>query len=130
MLELRSGPKRADVVSGGAEVETGARAMLLLAPGLFRLDVRSLEDTVALVVRNLSDAELRMQNDSGYGKLPLVQRVASDDPRVPTCFELGIEIDAEPPLLVEVVATALSQPERGTTRFVAQAIVRPAAGQD
>ena len=56
------------VISAGREVEQGARSMLLLAEGLFRLDVVPQDDMVQTVIRNLSPAprvELRFHAVGG-----------------------------------------------------------------
>ncbi len=44
------------VVSSSREVEQGARSMLVLAEGLFRLDVVPHDDTIQTILRNLSAA--------------------------------------------------------------------------
>ena len=41
------------VISSGRDVEQGARSMLILAPGLFRLDVIPQDDTIQVILRNL-----------------------------------------------------------------------------
>jgi hypothetical protein len=56
------------VISAGRDVELGARSMLVLAEGLFRLDVIPHEDTIQTHVRSLSPearAEFRSDDDVG-----------------------------------------------------------------
>src|SRR5215213_510775 len=56
------------VISSGREVEQGARSMLLLVEGLFRLDVIPQDDTIQTILRNLSaepQAELRFSEVGG-----------------------------------------------------------------
>ena len=48
------------VISAGRDVELGARSMLILAEGLFRLDVVPHEDTIQTIVRSLA-AECRAE---------------------------------------------------------------------
>jgi hypothetical protein len=56
------------VISSGREVEQGARSVLLLAEGLFRLDVVPEDDTIQTILRNLSSApaaEFRFRHVGG-----------------------------------------------------------------
>ena len=56
------------MLSATKEIEPGARAMLLAADGLFRLDVAIVGDTIRTTVRNFSTGELEMgRGQGGYG---------------------------------------------------------------
>ena len=53
------------MVSASKEIEPGARAMLVLAEDLFRLDVVISDDTIRTIVRNLSGGELSINQGRG-----------------------------------------------------------------
>src|SRR5215207_7893294 len=102
-------------------VEDGARVMMLLAPGLFRLDVRPLEDTLQVMTRSLA-------RDARWGSAPAdagdYGRKAEATPE-PARAEFTFVADLEPhPVLARIVLTSTVDRERGLTHFVAQAIVR------
>ena len=59
-------------LSGSAAIFEGARAAVLQADGLFRLDVVIVPDSLRILVRNLSGAELRFEPD-GYPRPVVVQ---------------------------------------------------------
>jgi hypothetical protein len=102
-------------------IEEGARAALLLAPGLFRLDVSPREDTLKLQVRNLSGGECSW-TDRGQ---PLVL-LAFDGPAI-SAHTLRIEVDGR---RASVLISATRDSDRGRMQFVAQAAVSgPAAGE-
>jgi hypothetical protein len=112
-------------MSASKELEPGTRAMLLLAEGLFRLDVAVSSDTIQTIVRNFSSGELMMESvpydeaaSFGFGE------AAAYEPGVAHVgFSLGHGSDA-----VRVTATigTLNSAHRGTVRISAQAIVRQA----
>jgi ribosomal protein L11 methyltransferase len=56
-------PSGATALSCSRELVTGARVSVLLAPELFRLDVRHLEDTLKVSLRNLSGKPMRQRAD-------------------------------------------------------------------
>ena len=102
-------------------VEDGARVMMLLAPGLFRLDVRPVEDTLQILTRSLHEGA-RWGTDpaaaTDYG------RKAEDTPE-PARADLTFYAELEPrPVLARISLTSTLDRERGVTHFVAQAIVR------
>ena len=102
-------------------VEDGARVMMLLAPGLFRLDVRPLEDTLQVLPRSLREGG-RWGTEPGavtdYG------HKAEDTPE-PARADFTFYAELEPrPVLARISLTSTVDRERGTTHFVAQAIVR------
>jgi hypothetical protein len=113
-------------MSASKELEPGTRAMLLLADGLFRLDVAVSSDTIQTIVRNFSSGELAMETvpydagaSFGFGEAaayqPGVARVA---------FSLGHGSDA---VRVSATIATLSFAHRGTVRVSAQAIARQAS---
>jgi hypothetical protein len=99
-------------------IEEGARAALLLAPGLFRLDVCPREDTLKLYVRNLGDGPC----DWSEGGRPLVL-AASGAPGV-SGHTLHIELGDR---RADVLISATRDIERGLMHFVAQAEVSGSA---
>jgi hypothetical protein len=108
-------------LSASKELEPGVRAMLLHAPGLFRLDVTLLSDTLRATVRNLSAGELTMHDGDGYGEPLLASgEIARNEPTVSTVrFTLS-----RPGERVRVTTTIgiLRFPARGTARITAQAV--------
>lgn len=101
-------------LSCSKSIEEGARAALLLAPGLFRLDITPREDTLQIQVRNLSAGECGWTD----GGQPLVA-LAFDGPAI-SAHTLLIDVDGRH---ANVLVTATRDPERGVMRFVAQAAV-------
>jgi hypothetical protein len=112
------------VLSATKELEPGARAMLLLAEGLFRLDVRVSGDTLQTTVRNLSPGELEMggspRSDPGGG-LAFGEAAIYEPGRSGLEFVLGSGGDR---VTVSAVIATLRFAERGTVRVTTQAIVR------
>jgi len=102
-------------------VEDGARVMLLLAPGLFRLDVRPVEDTLQVMTRALREGArwgTEPPATTDYG------RRAEETPE-PARAEFTFYADLEPrPVLARIALTSTVDRDRGLTHFVAQAIVR------
>jgi hypothetical protein len=105
-------------------VEDGARVMLLLAPGLFRLDVRPVEDTLQVMTRSLHEGARWGAQPSAatdYG------RKAEDTPEPARAdFTFLAELDPRPVLARIEIASTVDR-ERGVTHFVAHAIVREVA---
>lgn len=109
------------VLSRTVVVPDGARAMLLHAPGLFRLDVKHSGDTVRTVVRNLSEAEAH-STTSGYGGPVLVFNEL--DGLRPGRFDLTVSLDSgEETGEIRIVVATMRDTARGVTTFTAQAIV-------
>jgi hypothetical protein len=108
-------------LSASKELEPGVRAMLLDAPGLFRLDVTLMSDTLRATIRNLSVGELTMHEGNGYGDPLLASgEIARNEPTVSTVrFTLS-----RPGERVRVTATIgiLRFPTRGTAQITAQAV--------
>lgn len=95
-------------------IEEGARAALLLAPGLFRLDITPREDTLKIQVRNLSSGPCEWTD----GGQPLVL-LAFDGPAI-SAHTLRIDVDDR---RASVLVSATRDTERGLMQFVAQALV-------
>ncbi len=106
-------------------VEDGARAMILLAPGLFRLDVRPVEDTLQVMTRSLHAGEARWGTEpapvTDYGKR------AQDTPE-PHRLEFSFYLDIEPqPIMARILLNSTVDKDRGITHFVAQSVAREVA---
>jgi hypothetical protein len=114
-------------ISGSAELELGARGMLLLLDGAFRLDVCPMGDTLKLAIRGLDGAELTSRG-GGYSGGVIAHEEQFERIRElhPSSFDLTVEIrDGERSRGADVVVAALRIPNSGKTRFTAQAIVTP-----
>jgi hypothetical protein len=102
-------------------VEDGARVMLLLAPGLFRLDVRPVEDTLHVMTRSLHEGArwgTEPATTTDYG------RKAQDTPE-PSLAEFTFYAELEPrPVLARVALRSTVDRAAGLPHFVAHAIVR------
>jgi hypothetical protein len=102
-------------------VEDGARVMMLLAPGLFRLDVRPVEDTLQVMTRSLHEGarwgtEAAAATDYG--------RKAEETPEPARAeFTFFAELERRP-VLARIALSSTVDRERGLTHFVAHAIVR------
>lgn len=112
------------VLSCSKDLEPGARAMLLLAEGLFRFDVMIVGDALQTFVRNLTDGELALHGEVGQPRvtittLGLAARYAPG--RADLRFAVGIP---EARVVTEVTIATLRFPDRGVIRATAQAIVR------
>jgi len=102
-------------------VEDGARTMLLLAPALFRLDVRPVEDTLHVMTRSLHEG-------ARWGTEPAAVtdygRKAEDTPE-PSRAEFTFFAEVAPrPILARIVLLSTVDRDSALTHFVAQAIVR------
>ncbi len=111
------------VLSASKDLEPGVRAMLLLADGLFRLDVLIVGDTLQTFVRNLTSGELELHGEVGQPRvatttLGLAARYAPG--RADLRFAVGSE-DAR--VLTEVTIATLRLAERGVIRVSAHGIV-------
>jgi hypothetical protein len=100
---------------------------VLDAPGLFRLDVTLVPDSMRVVVRNTSGGPLAC-SDEGYGRPVLVQgETAALAPLHPghhqTAFTLGEPGDT---VEVRVILATLRLTDRGMVRVTGQATVRRA----
>ncbi len=121
------GEHRRLVLSASKEIEPGARAVLLLAEGLFRLDVLIAADTIRTVVRNLSTGKLESGGGSGYA-IPTVLETAGAARYRPSGTRVGFALGAGADRVsAEVTIAVLRFAERGTILVTAQAIVRQAS---
>ena len=111
------------MLSASKEVEQGFRAMLLLAEGLFRLDVTLEGDTLRTAVRNLSTGQLHMRRGTGYPAAGIAfgDIEAYQPSQASVEFSLGEGRDR---VDVEATIGTLRFAERGTIKVSAQAIVR------
>src|SRR5262249_12710160 len=100
---------------------------LLLAEGLFRLDVTISGDTLRTIVRNFSGGELRMRGGA-YGpegaNLILGEAAAYEPARAGVEFTLGSAGDQ---VAVSGTVGTLRVADRGTIRVSAQAILKSSA---
>jgi hypothetical protein len=113
------------VISAGRDVEQGARSMLILAEGLFRLDVIPQDDTVQTILRNLSSeprAEVR------YGEIGGAASVLGSPREVaaPSTGRFGGEVvligeDGAERVVARILVGSVCHLERGVTSFTAQA---------
>jgi hypothetical protein len=114
------------VISSGREVELDARSMLLLAEGLFRLDVVAHEDTVQTIVRSLAGephAELRSTGEVGGGSHDS-EGPGEVESRSTTRFGGEIVLcgeDGEERAVARVLVGSICHLDRGLTIFTAQA---------
>jgi hypothetical protein len=115
----------AAAISAGREVELGARSMLILAEGLFRLDVIPHEDTIQTIARSLSQephAELRTVDVGGETRVlggPGTV-VATSTGRVGGEVVLVAE-DGSERVVAKVLVGSVCYLDRGITSFTAQA---------
>jgi hypothetical protein len=96
--------------------------MLLVADGLFRLDVTIAGDTLRTIVRNLSVGALTMIGDTDQRISVSSGDVEAYEPSHSGLrFTLGVGADR---VEVEIQLATLRFAERGTIRVTAQAIMR------
>jgi hypothetical protein len=115
----------AAAISAGREVELGARSMLILAEGLFRLDVIPSADTIQTIVRSLADepqAELRSFDVGGETRVS-----GGPGDVVPTSTGrfagevLLVAEDGSERSVAKVLVGSVCDLDRGVTTFTAQA---------
>jgi len=99
-------------------VEDGARTLILHVPGLFRLDVRPVEDTLQVTTRSLHAAPTRWSTSevpfADYGEA-----------REPSVVGFSFVVDADPhPFAGRISLASTLDRDSGLTHFVAHAIVR------
>jgi hypothetical protein len=114
------------VLSAGKELEPGARAMLLIAEDLFRLDVIVTEDTLRTVLRNLSTGVIDTNTNLGTltGESATFGNAADYQPgRAEMGFTITSGTEA---VWVKALIATLRFVERGTVQVSAQAIMRQA----
>lgn len=118
--QLASGlPEHGLALSCHKLVEDGARTQILRVPGLFRLDVRPIEDTLQVTTRSLHERPTRWSTANApftdYG----------GEAKEPSVLGFSFVVDAEPhPLAGRISLASTLDRESGLTHFVAHAIVR------
>lgn len=110
------------LITASRLVEFGARATILLAPGLFRLDLTPQEETLGLYPRMLGpyEVEWRAGEDTWDGYR---------DPKGPAPMELAGRF-AVPgqPLVAWIHILSFTERDAMATHFVAKAEIRPGRG--
>jgi hypothetical protein len=96
---------------------------VLLAPGLFRLDVRHLEDTLKLSIRNLSGREIRSLDEAAPPTIVTtsdleLERPLATNARMRLRIGSGAEVRE-----ATITLNALSGGALGSGRIAAQALV-------
>lgn len=110
------------LVSSARTIEDGARGVLLLQPGRFRVDATPGEDMFRITVRNLSGASVTSRaQDRPASRLAAHGIDALDLPLVGTA---ALEIRWADHTVHDVTVGTLRDPERGATTFTVQAVVR------
>jgi hypothetical protein len=106
-------------------IEDGARTQLLLVPGLFRLDVLPVQDTLQVMTRSLHALEIAWAAEDlpaehlgrGYA-----------DRSEPSVLSFRLHLPADPPIGGRVHIASTADRAAGLSHFVAHAIVRRAVG--
>jgi hypothetical protein len=117
-------PEEGLAVSCHKLVDDGARTLLLLVPGLFRLDVRPMEDTLQVMTRSLHALPIQWRAE----ELPeehLGRGYA--DRTEPSTLSFRLLIPEPQPIGGHVRLASTADRAAGLTHFVAHAIVRRAA---
>ena len=112
-------PDRGLALSCHKLVEDGARTQILHVPGLFRLDVRPVEDTLQVTTRSLHPRPTRWSTSQApftdYG----------GEAAEPSVHGFSFVVDAEPhPIAGRISLASTLDRAGGVTHFVAHAIVR------
>ena len=108
------------VLSCHKVVEEGARALILLAPGLFRLDVRPVEDTLEVMTRALGPAPGRWETESAAA--PGSETNAGEPPHR---VRWRGRFDTRPrPIVVTVLLQTTLTEDAGSRHFAAHAVAR------
>ena len=120
--QLASGTAAGIGLTGQKIVEEGARALLLIVPGIIRIDVRPLEDGLQVIPRVLADLPLGWELDTSamtdYGR-------TAEETRLPTLVAFRLAIwDERQPLAGRVVVSYTRGAEHGPTHFSAHAIIQ------
>ena len=103
-------------------VEEGARALLLYVPGMLRIDVRPLEDTLQVIPRELGDVPAHWQAEDAafteYGK-------TAEETPLPAIVRFQLLLETEPhPIGGRLLLSYTRACEHGPTHFVGHAILR------
>jgi hypothetical protein len=104
-------------------VEDGARTLLLLAPGLFRLDVRPVEDTLQVMTRSLHELPVQWAAEE-LGEEHLGRGYA--ERAEPSVLQFRLRLPGPVPIGGRVRLASTADRASGLTHFVAHAILRAA----
>jgi hypothetical protein len=100
-------------------VEDGARTQMLHLPGVFRLDVRPVEDTLQVTTRSLHERPTRWTT----AETPFTD-YGGESPE-PSVVGFSFVVDAEPhPIAGRISLASTLDRDNAVTHFVAHAIVR------
>jgi hypothetical protein len=115
-------------ISAGREVELGARSMLVLADGLFRLDVVPHEDTIQTLVRSLaSEPRAELRGGAVGGETVAGGGTGAIAPQSTGRFGGEIVLigeDGAERTVARVLVGSVCHLERGMATFTAQATLR------
>jgi hypothetical protein len=104
-------------------IEDGARTQLLLVPGLFRLDVRPIEDTLQVMTRSLHALAITWAAE----ELPAEHLGRGyADRSEPSELTFRLHLPEDPPIGGRVHIASTADRAAGLSHFVAHAIVRRA----
>ncbi len=113
------------LVSAARAIEDGARGVLLLEPGRFRVDATPGEDMFRITLRNLSGSALSSRSqDRPESRLAAHGIDALDLPLIGTA---ALEVRWDEHWVYDLTVGTLRDPGRGATTFTVQALVRDEA---
>jgi ribosomal protein L11 methyltransferase len=122
-------PDGSSAHSSSCALPTGARVAVLLAPGLFRLDVRHMEDTLKISLRNLAGTPILSLPDTGPPRTIITTEDVTVKRPLATNSRMRLRIGTgSAQRAVEIVLSALSGVQPGMSRITAQAVVKAAGG--
>jgi hypothetical protein len=102
-------------------VEEGARAQLLILPGVVRIDVRPLPDGLQVVPRPLGDTELGWEVDqdavTDYGKTAL-------ETELPAMVRFRLAFWGDVPLAGRLIVGYSTDDRHAPTHFVGHVVIR------
>jgi hypothetical protein len=104
-------------------VEDGARTLLLLAPGLFRLDVRPVEDTLQVMTRSLHELPVQWAAEE-LGEEHLGRGYA--ERAEPSVLTFRLHLPDSTPIGGRIRLASTADRAAGLTHFVAHALLRAA----
>ena len=115
-------PQAGLALSGHKLVDEGARALLIYAPGLVRIDVFPLADTLQVLPRALVDVPFAWDAEetayTGYGK-------SAEETPQPAVVRFRLLMGTEPrPIAGRLLLSYTRAREHGPTHFVGHAILR------
>ncbi len=110
------------VLSAHKIVEEGARALILYAPDLFRMDVRPVEDTLEVMTRSLNDATEYWRNEDNplenYG-------LKSGTAQIPYRATWRYVLDIQPrPIVGQVLLLTTLAQDSASRHFAVHAVLQ------